>query len=96
MLVNFVTDEPGKIPAIRAILEPQFHIVPQVLQSDEPEASANGMLMVDADLRKTDCVDRIRRVLRIKRTNPEKMFVVPSHLRSMIAKAYALGATAVV
>jgi HD-GYP domain-containing protein (c-di-GMP phosphodiesterase class II) len=96
MLVNFVTDEPGKIPAIRAMLEPQFHVVPQVLQSDEPQAGANGMLMVDADLRKTDCVDRIRRVLRVRRTNSEKMFVVPSHLRSMIAQAYALGATAVV
>jgi putative nucleotidyltransferase with HDIG domain len=96
MLVNFVTDEPGKIPAIRAILEPQFHIVPQVLQGDDPKIGANGMLMVDADLRKMDCVERIKRVLRVKRTNPEKMFVVPAHLQVMIAQAYALGATAVV
>ncbi|GAB1716492.1 MAG: response regulator receiver (CheY-like) modulated metal dependent phosphohydrolase [Nitrobacter sp.] len=96
MLVNFVTDEPGKIPAIRAMLEPQFHIVPQVLQGEEPQPGTSGMLMVDADLRKMDCVDRIRRVLGVKRTNPEKMFVVPGHLRSMIAQAYALGATAVV
>ena len=96
MLVNFVTDEPGKIPAIRAMLEPQFRIVPQVLQSDDPQTGASGMLMVDADLRKMDCVERIKRVLRVKRTNPEKMFVVPGHLRGMIAQAYALGATAVV
>jgi putative nucleotidyltransferase with HDIG domain len=96
MLVNFVTDEPGKIPAIRAILEPEFHVVPQVLQSDDPETGAKGMLMVDADLRKMDCVERIKRVLRVKRTNPEKMFVVPGHLQVMIAQAYALGATAVV
>lgn len=96
MLVNFVTDEPGKIPAIRAMLEPQFRVVPQVLQSDDPQTGASGMLMVDADLRKMDCVERIKRVLRVKRTNPEKMFVVPGHLHGMIAQAYALGATAVV
>ncbi|WP_438275911.1 HD-GYP domain-containing protein [Nitrobacter sp.] len=96
MLVNYVTDEPGKIPAIRAMLEPQFHIVPQVLQSDDTQTGASGMLMVDADLRKKDCVERIKRVLRVKRTNPEKMFVVPAHLQVMIAQAYALGATTVV
>jgi putative nucleotidyltransferase with HDIG domain len=54
------------------------------------------MLMVDADLRKKDCIERIKRVLRVKRTSPEKMFVVPGHLQVMIAQAYALGATAVV
>ncbi len=30
MLVHFITDEPTKIPAIRAMLEPQYHIVPQL------------------------------------------------------------------
>ena len=96
MLVNFVTDEPGKIPAIRAMLEPQFRVLPQVLQSDDPQTGASGMLMVDADLRKTDSVERIKRVLQIKRANPERMFVVPDHLHVMIAQAYALGATTVV
>jgi len=31
MLVHFVTDEPTKIPAIRAMLEPRYHVVPQLL-----------------------------------------------------------------
>ena len=96
MLVNFVTDEPGKIPAIRAMLEPQFRVLPQVLQSEDPQTGASGMLMVDADLRKPDSVERIKRILQIKRTNPERMFVVPDHLHVMIAQAYALGATSVV
>jgi putative nucleotidyltransferase with HDIG domain len=96
MLVNFVTDEPGKIPAIRAMLEPQFRVLSQVLQSDDPQSGASGMLMVDADLRKPDSVERIKRVLQVERTNLEKMFVVPEHLHVMIAQAYALGATAVV
>ncbi|MBS0530380.1 MAG: HD domain-containing protein [Proteobacteria bacterium] len=96
MLVNFVTDEPGKIPAIRAMLEPKFCVLPQVLQSDDPQTGASGVLMVDADLRDPDSVERLKRVLQIERPNPERMFVVPSHLHVMIAQAYALGATAVV
>jgi putative nucleotidyltransferase with HDIG domain len=96
MLVNFVTDEPGKIPAIRAMLEPRFRVLPHVLQSDDPHVATDGLLMVDADLRKMDSVERIKRVLQVKRTNPERMFVVPEHLHVMIAQAYALGATAVV
>jgi putative nucleotidyltransferase with HDIG domain len=96
MLVNFVTDQPGKIPAIRAMLEPRFRILPQVLQSDDPQTGASGILMIDADLCRADSVERIRRVLQVRRSNPERMFVVPGHLHVMIAQAYALGATAVV
>ena len=31
MLVHFVTDEPSKIPAIRAMLEPRYHVAPRLL-----------------------------------------------------------------
>ena len=31
MLVHFVTDEPAKIPAIRAMLEPEHDVAPQHL-----------------------------------------------------------------
>ena len=48
MLVHFVTDEPTKIPAIRAILEPRYHVVPQLLGGGDTEISSNGVLMVDA------------------------------------------------
>jgi hypothetical protein len=33
MLVHFVTDEPAKIPAIRATLEPRYHVVPQLVNA---------------------------------------------------------------
>jgi putative nucleotidyltransferase with HDIG domain len=52
--------------------------------------------MVDADLRKTVCVEQLRLVLRELRSAQEKLFVVQSHLHQMVAQAYALGATAVV
>jgi putative nucleotidyltransferase with HDIG domain len=95
MLVHFVTDEPTKIPAIRAMLEPQYRVVPQLL-GGEARPTTDGVLMVDADLREAARVDQIKVVLGGLRSITEKLFVVQSHLQHMIAQAYALGATAVV
>jgi putative nucleotidyltransferase with HDIG domain len=96
MLVHFVTDEPNKIPAIRAMLEPRYHIVPRLLGGGDAQVVSNGVLMVDADLRKIARVEQIRLVLRELSCIPEKLFVVQNHVRSMVAQAYALGATDVV
>ncbi len=52
--------------------------------------------MVDADLRKIVRVEQIRLVLQELNCIPEKLFVVQNRVRSMIAQAYALGATAVI
>ena len=96
MLVHFVTDEPTKIPAIRAMLEPRYDVAPQLLGTGDAQVHSNGVLMVDADLRKIDRVEQIRLVLRELSCISEKLFVVHHHVRSMVAQAYALGATAVV
>lgn len=56
MLVCYLTDEPGKIPAIRAALEPHYSVVPRVL-GQEPVFAPSGVLMVDADLRQPTCVE---------------------------------------
>jgi len=96
MLVHFVTDEPTKIPAIRAMLEPRYHVVPQLLGGGDTQISSNGVLVVDADLRKAVRVEQIRLVLQELSCIPEKLFVVQNHVCSMVAQAYALGATAVV
>lgn len=95
MLVHFVTDEPGKIPAVRAMLEPRYYVVPQLLGAGETQIS-DGVLMVDADLREAKRVAQLKLVLRELRSITEKLFVVQSHLQHMIAQAYALGATSVV
>jgi putative nucleotidyltransferase with HDIG domain len=95
MLVHFVTDEPTKIPAIRAILEPQHRVVPQILGGETP-AGSSGVVMVDADLREADRVEQIKLVLAELRSITEKLFVVQGHVQHMVAQAYALGATAVV
>jgi putative nucleotidyltransferase with HDIG domain len=96
MLVHFVTDDPTKIPAIRAMLEPRYHIAPWLLGSDDTQIDSSGVLMVDADLRKIHRVEQIQLVLQELSCIREKLFVVHNQVRSMVAQAYALGATAVV
>jgi putative nucleotidyltransferase with HDIG domain len=96
MLVHFVTDEPAKIPAIRAMLEPQYHVTPELLGSGDTQINPNSVLMVDADLRKAVRVEQIRLVVQKLSCIPEKLFVVHNRVRSMVAQAYALGATGVV
>jgi putative nucleotidyltransferase with HDIG domain len=96
MLVRFFTDEPGKIPALRAVLEPQHHVVAQLLGGGGAQIGADGVLMVDADLRKVALVEQIKLVLQELGCISEKLFIVQKHLHHMVAQAFALGATAVV
>ena len=60
MLVYFITDEPTKIPAIRAMMEPQYHVVPQLLGGGDTQIGSNAVLIVDADLREMVRVEQIR------------------------------------
>jgi putative nucleotidyltransferase with HDIG domain len=96
MLIHFITDEPGKIPAIRAMLEPQYDVRTQLLGAGDTQIISNGVLAVDADLRKAVPVEQIKRILQNLPCVSEKLFVVQSHLHHMVAQAFALGATAVV
>src|SRR5919112_4818348 len=96
MLVYFVTDDPTKLPAIRAMLEPQHAVVPWVLGGDGIGLRSHGVLMVDIDLRQMTRVDQLRFILQELARIPEKLFVVHNLSRSMVAQAHALGATAIV
>jgi putative nucleotidyltransferase with HDIG domain len=96
MLVHFVTDEATKIPAIRAMLEPQYCVEPQLLGAGNKKISSDGVLMVDADLRKAAPVEQLKIVLKNLHCVSERLFVVQRHLHHMVAQAFALGATAVI
>ncbi|MEH2586992.1 HD-GYP domain-containing protein [Bradyrhizobium sp. AZCC 1721] len=96
MLVYFVTDEPTKLPAIRAMLEPQHAVVPWLLGGDGTGIRSHGVLMVDIDLRQMSRVDKLKFVLHELAGIPEKLFVIHNLSRSMVAQAHALGATAVI
>ena len=96
MLVHFVTDEASKIAAVRAMLEPQFDVIAQLLGVGDTPGSSSGVLMVDADLRQMFRVEQIRLVLQKLSCISEKLFVVQNQVRSMVEQAYALGATDVI
>lgn len=93
MLVHFVTDEPNKIPAIRAMLEPQHAVEHHVLGTAAGAAVSKGVLVVDADLRKVIPVTQLKAMLSDLQGVSEKLFVVQAHLHDMVAQAFALGAT---
>jgi putative nucleotidyltransferase with HDIG domain len=95
MLVCYITDEPGKIPAIRAALEPRYAVVPRIL-GHEPVFAPSGVVMVDADLREGARVAQIKDVLSGLHAIDERLFVVHRQLHHLVAQAYALGATSVV
>ena len=95
MLVCYLTDEPSKIPAIRAVLEPRHRVVPRLL-GDKASFGWDGVLMVDADLRVMARVEQIKEALSGLHAISEKLFIVQRHLHHMVAQAYALGATSVV
>ena len=78
------------------MLEPEHNVEPQLLGGGNGSISANGVLMVDADLRKAAPVEHLKLVLQDLHCVSEKLFVVQSHLHHMVAQAFALGATAVV
>src|SRR4051812_23988935 len=96
MLIHYVTDEPNKIPAIRAMLEPEHIVESHLLGTAAEQALSNGVLVVDADLRKAVPVAYLKTLLQDLHGVSEKLFVVQSHLRDMIAQAFALGATDVI
>jgi putative nucleotidyltransferase with HDIG domain len=96
MLVHFVTDEPTKIPAIRAILGAEHEVDARLLGTGETPVIANGVLMIDADLRKGAPVEQIKRLFQDQHRVSERLFVVQKHLHHMVAQAFALGATDVV
>src|SRR5712672_2579014 len=94
MHVHFLTDDPTKIPAIRAMLVPRYHVAPWLLGSGDTQTDSSGVLMVDADLRKIHRVEQIQLVLQELSCIREKLFVVHNRVRSMVAQGYALGGTA--
>jgi putative nucleotidyltransferase with HDIG domain len=96
MLVHFVTDEPTKLPAVLAMLQPQHAIECHLLGVTDKRIISNGVLMVDVDLRKTAPVEQIKIILQDMRCISERLFVVQRHLHHAVAQAFALGATAVV
>lgn len=96
MLVHFITDEPNKFPAIRAMLDPRHELVARVLGSSDALIGTHGVFVVDVDLRQACRVEQVRLVLQPLSDACHKLFVVHNQAGAMVAQARALGATAVI
>ena len=96
MQVHFITDEPTKLPAIRATLEPRHEVVAGMLGDCDAEIGSDGVLVVDVDLRQASRIEQIRCVMPRVSVACHKLFVVHNQAGSMAAQARALGATAVI
>jgi len=96
MLVHFITDEPTKLPAIRAMLEPRHEVAARLLGDCDAQIEPRAVLVVDVDLRQASRIDRLRLALQRLSGTRHKLFVVHNHCGTMTAQACALGATAVI
>lgn len=96
MLVHFITDEPTKLPAIRAMLDPRHELVARVIGGCDAQIGSDGVFVVDVDLRQACRIEQVRRVLQPLSGTCHKLFVVHNQVGSMVAQARALGATAVI
>ena len=59
MLVHFVAKEPTKIPTSRAMLEPQYHVVPHLGGGDDTQINPDNVLMADVNLGRMVRVEHI-------------------------------------
>ena len=59
------------------MLEPRHRVVPQLVGGGDTQISSNGVLMVDADLRKTV---RVEQILQELNRISEKLFVVQNRV----------------
>ena len=96
MHVHFITDEPTKLPAIRAMLEPRYEVTARLLGDNDDQIGSQGVLVVDVDLRQAARIEQLRPILQRPGGNRQKFFVVHNRAGQMVAQARALGATAVI
>lgn len=96
MLIHFITDEPTKLPAIRAMLEPRHDVVAHLLGDCDAQIGSQGALIVDVDLRQACRIERFRLALQRLSGASHRLFVVHNQCGTMVAQACALGATGVI
>ena len=96
MHVHFLTDEPSKISRMRVLLEPQHCVDPTIVGSNDIRVRHDGVVMVEADLRKPDRIELIKKDLQSLSEIRERLFVVETSMRAMVVQALALGATGIV
>lgn len=93
MHVHLLADEPRKVQRIRGLLEPQHYVDAVILGEDEVHSASRDVVMVDADLRRPDRVEQIRRNMSALSDVRERLFIIEKNMHAQVVQAQVLGAT---
>jgi putative nucleotidyltransferase with HDIG domain len=95
MRVYVVSDSITGLSAVRALLEPHYAVVSELLGQAELQGDDFNAVIVDADLRVVESISALRKISGKLNRIPKRVFLIDQKARLSIAQAYALGATAV-
>jgi putative nucleotidyltransferase with HDIG domain len=96
MQIHVLADTPLKIVKIRSVLEPRHRVSAALLSNPPVTGITATSIVVDADLRNLDNIERIRQSLPKVRGASQRLFIVDTAMRAAVVQAYSLGASSVI
>ena len=96
MQIHVLADTPLKIVKIRSVLEPRHRVSATLLSAPQAAGVIATSVVVDADLRNLDNIERIRQALPKVRGASQRLFIVDTNMRAAVVQAYSLGASSVI
>jgi putative nucleotidyltransferase with HDIG domain len=96
MQIHVLADTPLKIVKIRSVLEPRHRVSAALLSNPPVTGITAASIVVDADLRNLDNIERIRQSLPKVRGASQRLFIVDTAMRAAVVQAYSLGASTVI
>ncbi len=95
MPVHLVADNPAKLAAIRAVIEPKFPVTSELLGGTTAQRGDVQALVVKADLRTIENICAIKKIINSLRKVRTRIFLIDETAHLHVSQAYALGATRV-
>jgi putative nucleotidyltransferase with HDIG domain len=96
MQIYVLADTPLKLVKIRSVLEPRHRVSAALLSAPQVAGITASSVVVDADLRNLDNIERIRQALPKVRGASQRLFIVDTNMRAAVVQAYSLGASSVI
>jgi putative nucleotidyltransferase with HDIG domain len=93
MLLHLVADQEDRISALRALLEPPYHVTSSLLRKESNVPKGCDAAIVSADLKNADSINALKEVSAKLKGAKRKIYILDQKARLQAAQAYALGAT---
>ena len=91
--VHLVTDSPGKLSELRAMLAPQFTVTSSLLGDADIGRGGFDAVVIAADLRTVGNISALKEIFPKFKNARKRIFVIDQKERLLVFQAYALGAT---